>query len=80
MTDQPKCDTCIFWVKAVKGLGTCHRNPPAFGISFQENGAEPVHAAQWPVTAQHDWCGQHDRFTKWWLDQKVEQKAEVKNG
>ncbi len=63
---QPTCKTCVYWVRGHKDLGSCHRNPPQ--IAADQNGAADAH---WPFTAEHDYCGQHDRFVKWMLDERT---------
>ena len=52
MSEQPKCETCRFWVRE-KRNGQCKRHAPK-----PENEIFLIVHVQWPSTAQTDWCGE----------------------
>ncbi|KKW92261.1 hypothetical protein [Sphingobium chungbukense] len=66
------CATCRFWMRytaqdkgpffeIAEGTGECRRNPPVLddrAHKFQST-EDAAGCAQWPVTWDGHWCGQH---------------------
>lgn len=69
---MPTCSDCVFWKNTItpqqpgvplqafpQGMGQCRRNAPIPipappGMAMQPGGVF------WPVTFEHDYCGQHE--------------------
>lgn len=47
-----RCDKCIFWRLGLHNKGECRINSP------RGTEAEIRYVASWPITNEHDFCGQ----------------------
>lgn len=55
------CERCLFWVRFKENgdsevEGECRRLPPQ--VMATGSVKEQFVMCQWPVTAEHDWCGE----------------------
>jgi hypothetical protein len=60
--DQPRCETCRFWLCAGEPTGECFRYPPLPGGQLRPNANG--HGLDWtvrisPETGPQDFCGEH---------------------
>lgn len=63
----PGCPNCQFWDalhgKNMKGLGLCRRHAPTrqwlFALDNFEAAMGNVTRFPWPITSDHDWCGEY---------------------
>lgn len=58
--DPVACDTCLYWFgigpgKCGEMIGECRRYAPRATPGF-----EPGDVIFWPLTEQHQWCGEHE--------------------
>jgi hypothetical protein len=67
LTDA-RCESCVFWVASAgstgrlslpRGHGQCRRNPPVPLVTAGGAITDQGMRAAWPLTAAHDWCGEH---------------------
>lgn len=50
------CQTCVYWRQHEdQPIGACRRYPPQLALT---QGTLLV-TAQWPMTSQEEWCGEH---------------------
>lgn len=51
------CQSCVYWRQVPESptVGACRRYPPQLALT---QGTLLV-TAQWPLTAQAEWCGEH---------------------
>ena len=60
--DQPRCETCRWWMTDGSGPGECHRYPPMAGGQLRPNANG--HGMDWivsvlPETSPKHFCGEH---------------------
>jgi hypothetical protein len=62
MMERPMCETCPYWDSPSKDTtsGLCCRNAPRSLSSFHDAVDDPV--AQWPMTMEWEFCGEHPDF------------------
>ena len=60
--EQPRCETCRWWMCAGEPVGECMRYPPLPGGQLKPN--PNGHGMDWtqglrPITRPNDFCGEH---------------------
>lgn len=59
--DQPRCETCRWWMSDGTGPGECHRYPPQlphFRPNANGHGLDWIPAAR-PQVGHSEFCGEH---------------------
>lgn len=62
--DHPDvCETCRFWADWGERHGACRRRSPGPCAPLMPDAQHDLpgqYTAYWPVTREHDWCGEHE--------------------